>query len=210
MKLAAIVLTSALVPTAAALAAPAAAADANLFGNYTFAAEDGESATWSLAPCPEDSPGCVRVAEFGNSKRAPWSGEAHAAVGSWILFVEQPDAILCDDGTSVPGRNTYSWDSTSLAGSVSIITHGACGAKPASLSIPFRLTKTGSPVQYPTAPVDTGPLAPAAPPAPAAPVGPVGALPAESSAGEVAIPVIPPTGQQLTEAEIAQPGDAGR
>ena len=125
----------------------------------------------------------MRVAEFGNSKRAPWSGEAHAAVGSWILFVNQPDAILCGDGTSAPGRNTYSWDAVTLAGNVSIITHGECGAKPGSLSSPFRLTKTGSPAQYPSAPADAAPPTPASPPVPAVPAAPVGALPAESAAG---------------------------
>lgn len=157
------------------LACPAAA-EPSAVGTYTFTAEDGESATWNLTPCVGNTPGCVRVSETGNSKRAPWSGEAHYSVGSWILFVQQSDAILCDDGTSAPGQNTYSWDNATLSGNVSIFNAGACGAEPGSLSIPFRLAKTGSV----PAPVDAAPPAPAAPAAPdaaeaapAAPAGPV-------------------------------------
>ena len=85
-------------------------------------------------------------------------------MGSWILFVDQSDAILCNDGTSVPGRNNYSWDATSLSGYASIFSGGACNAAPQSLAIPFKLTKTGSgPIQYPTEPVEAQPYVPPAP-----------------------------------------------
>mgnify|MGYP000972661759 CR=1 FL=1 len=135
---------AALAAATLACAAPAAAADAGIFGTYAFAADDGETATWTLAPCADDAPGCVRVSETGNAKRAPWSGDAHWSVGSLILFVQQPDAILCADGSSVPGRNTYSWDGASMSGSASIITNGACDVKSEALSIPFRLTRIGA------------------------------------------------------------------
>lgn len=205
MKPTAIALMSAVLIGGVVAASPAAADDPTVMGTYTFEAEDGESATWILTPCAGDAPGCARVAEAGNSKRVPWAGEAHYSVGSWILWVQQPDAILCEDGSAVPGRNTYAWDNATLAGSVSILSNGACGAEPESLSIPFRLTKTGTgPVQYPTAPIDAQPLAPALSEtiAPAAPANP---LPAESPAS-APVPVIPPSGDQLTEAEVAQPG----
>lgn len=186
-----------------------AAADPDLFGAYTFEAEDGESATWTLTPCAGNADGCVRVAETGNAKRAPWSADAHISVGSWILLVQQPDAILCEDGSAAPGLNTYSWDAVSLSGSASLFSNGACGAGPESLSIPFTLTRTGAgPVQYPTAPVDVEPYVPQdSVPAGSPSPPPAGTLPAESPAGEVAVPaVIPPARDQLTEAEVAQPG----
>jgi hypothetical protein len=195
--------------------APPAAAEPDVMGAYTFEAEDGESATWTMAPCAGNNPGCVRVSETGNSKRAPWSAEAHLSVGSWIMFAAQPDAILCKDGSAVPGVNTYSWDATTLSGSASILSKGACGTEPASISIPFALTKTGAgPVQYPNAPVDVEPLAPIPPAAAAVPMAPPppGPLPAEAPPAEVATPpvVAPPAGQ-LTEAEVAEPGfNAGR
>ena len=188
---------TALAACGVAWAAPAAA-DPEVFGTYTFVADDGESATWMLTPCADNAPGCVRVSETGNSKRAPWSGDAHWSVGSLILFVQQPDAILCEDGPAAPGMNTYSWDGASMSGSVSILTNGACGKKAASLSIPFKLTRLGAAeMQTPPAPPaaaapGAAPTAPAVPqemaPAPAAPLaaestaGPVGAPPATATA----------------------------
>jgi hypothetical protein len=125
-------------------AAPAGAADPDIFGTYSFTADNGESATWLLSPCADSPPGCARVAASGNAMRAPWTAEAHFSVGSWILLVQQPDAIRCEDGTTVPGMNTYSWDAASLAGNASILTRGACGATTANLSIPFRLARLGA------------------------------------------------------------------
>lgn len=201
---------SALVLAGVATASPATAADPSVFGTYTLESEDGESATWNLAPCAADGPGCVRVSETGNTNRAPWSADAHLSVGSWIMFVPQPDAIRCEDGTAVPGVNTYSWDAAALTGSVSILSRGACGTKPASISIPFALTKTGTgPVQYPTAPIDVEPLLPDPSPAAAAPIAPpppAGPLPAEAPVAEVAPAVVSAPAAQLSEAEVAEPG----
>lgn len=181
----------------AVTAAIPAAADSDVFGTYAFTAEDGETATWTLTPCAGDAPGCVRVSETGNAKRAPWSGDAHWSVGSVILFVEQPDAILCEDGSSVPGRNTYSWDGASMSGSASIITNGACGVESTALSIPFRLNRIGAAEAGPPPAPAPGPAAAAAPgaPAPAPEPAPPPAAPlaAESTAGPAqATPAPPP------------------
>lgn len=196
-------LTVASVMAAEALAGSAhAAADPGIFGVYAFTAEDGEHATWTLTPCADDVPGCVRVAETGNAKRAPWSGDAHWSVGSLILFVQQPDAILCEDGPAVPGTNTYSWDGASMSGSASILSNGACGTKTNSLSIPFTLTRVGPAELRPPAPPAESPASPAQPslpppaavesPAPAAPQdgvpAPTAPLAAESTATGPAAP----------------------
>ena len=190
------------------LAGPAIA-DPNPLGTYTFEGADGEMATWTLAPCADPADNCVQVSETGNAKRAPWTGTAYVTVGSWIMFVDQPDAILCSDGSSVPGVNNYSWDATSLAGYVSINTPGACGEGASSLAIPFQLTPTGSPVEYPTGPVQNVPDVPppAAPPAaPGAAPAPA-PMPAETDPAIVATPsVLAPPPFELTEAEVALPG----
>jgi len=190
-----------------ALAGPATA-DPNPLGGYTFEAEDGESATWTLTPCADPADNCVQVAETGNSKRAPWTGTALVTVGSWIMFVNQPDAILCGDGSSVPGVNNYSWGASTLSGYASINTAGACGNPPESLAIPFRLTPTGSPVLYPTAPIYDAPLTPpAAEPPVASGTTPAAPMPAESDPALVATPeIIAPAPFELTEAEVALPG----
>ena len=179
--------------------AATAAADSDVFGTYAFAAEDGENATWTLTPCADNAPGCVRVSETGNSKRAPWSGDAHWSVGSLILVVQQPDAILCQDGPPAPGMNTYSWEGSSLSGSASIITNGACGTKSASLSIPFKLSRIGAAeAQVPAGPpaAAQGPPPPSAGVAPATPpppqeTAPAPPLAAESTAGPAGAPPAP-------------------
>jgi len=193
-----------------AVAGPAAAAPGAL-GGYTFEGEDGESATWTLTACADAGDNCVQVAETGNSKRAPWTGTAFVTVGSWIMFVNQPDAILCDDGSSVPGVNNYSWNNDNLSGYASINTVGACGKGAESLAIPFQLTRTGDAILYPDAPIyDAPPAPPAAEPPPAAPEGapaPAAPMPAESDAAIVATPeIIAPPPLELTEAEVASPG----
>jgi hypothetical protein len=190
------------------LAVPANAADAHALGTYTFEAEDGESATWTVSPCADpDDDHCVFVQSTGSGKRAPWAGNAYWTVGSWILFVNQPDAILCGD-SSLPGLNNYSWDATALTGYTSINTvEGDCGAAAESVAIPFTLTKTGSgPIQYPNAPVYSAPDV--APPITAeAPASTGGAMPAEQDPSIVATPAqIPNLSDPLTEAIVAEPG----
>ncbi len=174
-------------------AAPAGAADQDVFGTYSFTADNGESSTWLLSPCADNPPGCARVTASGNAQRAPWNAEAHFSVGSWILFVQQSDAIRCEDGTTVPGMNTYSWDAASLAGNASILTHGACGATTANLSVPFRLARLGAaetppapsaPAAQAPAPLSTPPPLPPAPSTPLAAESPATApAPAAAPAG---------------------------
>ena len=190
------------------LAGPASA-DPNPLGTYTFEAADGEKATWVLAPCADPADNCVQVSETGNAMRAPWTGTAYVTVGSWIMFVNQPDAILCSDGSSVPGVNNYSWSADSLAGYASINTPGACGEGPSSLALPFQLTRSGDPVVYPTGPVenmlDVPP--PAAPPAAPGTAPAPAPMPAETDPAIVATPsVLAPPPFELTEAEVALPG----
>ena len=105
-----------------------------MFGTYSFAAEDGENATWAMTPCaenPRDASGSPRPERQAN----PLGRRCALVGGSLILVVEQPDAILCEDGSSVPGVNTYSWDGATLSGNASILTNGACGPSPVC---PFR------------------------------------------------------------------------
>jgi hypothetical protein len=196
-----------LVIAGSAVAGPVRA-DPNPLGGYTFEAEDGESATWTLTACLEPADNCVQVAETGNSRRAPWTGTAYVTVGSWIMFVNQPDAILCDDGSSVPGVNNYSWSGDSLSGYASINTAGVCGRPPESLAIPFQLTRSGNAVEFPDAPVYDTPIVPqeAPPPVPqeAAPA------PAEPAPAPMPAEAEPPTvegfNEPITPAEAGLPG----
>lgn len=213
MNLTRLMMVSALAAGAAGigLAGPASAADPNALGTYTFEAEDGESATWTVSPCSDpDDDHCVFVSSTGSGSRAPWSANAYWTVGSWILFVPQSDAVLCGDGGSAPGVNNYSWDATAMTGYMSINTaEGDCGAEAESLAVPFVLTKTGSgPVLYPTAPIYEGPeVAMPAPVGGGAPAPQSGPMPAEQDPSIVATPQqIPNLSDPLTEAIVSEPG----
>jgi hypothetical protein len=199
------------------LAAPALAeaptapmADPKALGTFTFEGEDGEGATWTVTPCAVDTVNCVHVAETGNSLRAPWEADAYLTVGSWILFVGQPDAVRCGDGATAPGINNYSWDGDSLTGYASITDASGCGTAPENLALPFALTKTGGgPIQYPTAPVDIEPYIVNIPEpyVPGAAEAPPAQVPTETDPALRATPsVIAPPAGELTEAEVAEPG----
>lgn len=179
-------------------------ADPAPLGSYTFEAEDGEAATWNLTPCLEPADNCVQVSETGSSKRAPWTGTAYVTVGSWIMFVSQPDAILCDDGSSVPGVNNYSWSDDNLSGYVSINTAGVCGRPPESLAIPFQLTRSGAAVEFPDAPVYDAPIVPqeAQPPV----TQETAPAPAEPLPAEAKPPTVEGFEEPLTPAEVGLPG----
>ena len=87
---------------------------------------------------------CLRVAETGG-KFAPWEGEAHSSVGYWTMSVERPDAMSCDDGSTLPSKVTYWWNGATLEGQMGFFYPGGCGDAPAkSLSAPFTLTKIGA------------------------------------------------------------------
>lgn len=126
---------------AVGFAAPAHAADPNVIGTFEFKA-GGVSSTWALTPCADDTDHCVHVASTGMAGQQPFSGDAFWSVGSWILQVEQPDAITCNDGSAHPGLMTYSWDAATFTGWAGIYNSGVCDGKPGSIAAPFTLTRT--------------------------------------------------------------------
>lgn len=179
---------------AVGLAIPASATDGitqNAVGTYKFEGKSVGTRTWTAAPCADDAPQCIRVSEFKGKDTDPgkalWSGNAYWQVGSWIMFVEVPDAVKCKDGTTHTVRINYSWDAVENTGWRSFNDPGICGGKAKSVATPFELTRLGPPppppapaelppppapveVPPPPAPGEAPPLPPAAaevPPAPA-------------------------------------------
>ncbi len=129
--------------SAAGFAGTAHAADPNAVGNYQFQAGT-VTADWTATPCVNDDDHCVHISSAGWKGQQPWNGDAFWSVGSWILFVDQPDAITCNDGSMHPGRMTYSWDAATLTGWASIFNGGVCGGKPQTIAAPFTLTRLGA------------------------------------------------------------------
>lgn len=127
--------------TTMGFAAPAHAADPNAVGTFAFKAGNVGS-TWVMTPCADDTNHCVHVASSGMPGQQPWNADAFWSVGSWILKVEQADAISCDDGVQHSGLMTYSWDATTFQGWAGIYNPGVCDGKAGSIAAPFTLTRT--------------------------------------------------------------------
>ncbi len=127
---------------AVGFASPASADDFS--GTYTI--DYGEdTATWTVIPCENDEQPfvqCVHVSESG-SQLAPWQADAHWSVGSWSLFAERPDVLVCGDESKHPARATYALDATTLEGWISIFDNKVCGDEPRTLYAPITVTKTG-------------------------------------------------------------------
>lgn len=142
-------MTAAAVAATFAVVIPTGSAQADdIGGTYTVNVDDGTTQTWTVTPCDGDLDQqpfvqCVRVAESGG-QGTPWEGEAHWSVGSWIMFVERPDAIVCDDGRVFPGKVTYSWDAATLSGWVSDYYRGVCDKPRGNLAVPLTLNKVAT------------------------------------------------------------------
>ena len=105
------------------------------------------------------------IGAFGSPSPAEdlpgWSAEAHWQVGSWIMFVDEPAAVVCDDGTEHNMRVNYSWDAAADSGSRSFLDTGICDGEAQSVSAPYTLTRLGPPPAPP--PVEVPPPPPLAP-----------------------------------------------
>lgn len=120
------VLAAALTPVAAAmLMAPTATAGMKL-GNYEVMSNRWTDASWvwTVYPCenydqydtPTDDCALVRAIprpKFG----AYYGGEAHLVDGRWSFTADVPDGLRCP-GYALPTKDTYTWDTNSLAGGV--------------------------------------------------------------------------------------------
>jgi hypothetical protein len=137
--------------TVAAVAlAPVARAEMP-FGNYALQIDgryDFHTWSWSIGPCLGSPVGCVHVSPQG-MPAARWfeySGDAPLANGQYTLTVDVPDGLRCDNvyyGPIIPTHDVYSWDATTLAGSLeSSFATGCDGAPAGTNNYPFTLSRT--------------------------------------------------------------------
>jgi hypothetical protein len=141
-------LCAALIVLAGAAVGLASPACADLSGTYNYASNEGTTATWTITPC---GAGCANVASTDRTDGAgkhysPWNGTAELSGGTWNLTIAQPDAITCySDGSIVPGLAIFSWDATTLSGTLideAPTPGGACGNPPGSTTPPIAFTLT--------------------------------------------------------------------
>jgi len=132
---------------AAALAiAPVARAEIPV-GNYELqivGRYDFHTWLWAITPC---SGGCVHVSAIPRpiAKAFGYDGAAQLADGHYTLIVDVPDGLRCGDvyyGPTVPTHDTYSWDGTTLAGSLTSSFAAGCDGAPAGTNTyPFTLSR---------------------------------------------------------------------
>lgn len=134
--------------------APVAHADM-LFGNYELEIAgryDFHTWVWSITQCHStDSlasvPRCAHVNAIARpvAKAFDYQGDAQLADGRYTLMVDVPDGLRCGDvyyGPTIPTHDVYSWDATTLAGSLdSSFTTGCNGAPAGTYTYPFTLSR---------------------------------------------------------------------
>jgi len=138
--------------TVAAVAlAPAARAES--LGNYKLNIEgryDFHTWLWATSPCGTSlkSPeGCVHVIGIAQpvAKAFNYQGDAWLANGRYTLAVDVPDGLRCGDvyyGPVITTHDVYSWDATTLAGSLdSSFATGCDGAPAGTYTYPFTLVR---------------------------------------------------------------------
>ena len=114
-------------------------------GVYQIAYDDGTVETWTAIPC---GPGCAEVdqGQFGLVK-STINGQAQLEGTTWKLVVRRPDAVTCEDGSQYEGTSTWTWDATTLKGSLAGNQMVDACDKPAGTELeelPFALTKQSS------------------------------------------------------------------
>ena len=126
--------------------APVARADMPL-GNYELLITgryDFHTWVWAISSCSGE---CVQVNAIPRpvAKGFEYKGNAQLANGRYTLTVDVPDGLRCGDiyyGPVIPTRDTYSWDATTLAGSLdSSFATGCDGAPGGTYTYPFTLSR---------------------------------------------------------------------
>nr|WP_231127979.1 hypothetical protein [Mycobacterium colombiense] len=134
--------------TVAATACPPIAWAAMPFGNYDLHVEgryDFHTWLWAITACPGG--GCVHVNAIARpvAKAFPYVGDARLVDGQYVLTVDVPDGLRCDDiyyGPTVPTHDIYTWDPATLAGSLQSSFDAGCHGAPAgSYTYPFTLSR---------------------------------------------------------------------
>lgn len=129
MKLSKIGAVTAALMAAATLLAPPSSAAMQL-GNYDLQTNRYSDASWLwyISACiPEKSTDCVQIGARPRLQRyAYYGGKAFLGPDNrYTLTVDVPDGLLCP-GQRLPTRETYSWDATSLVGTIDSVYNVGC------------------------------------------------------------------------------------
>lgn len=145
----AVLFSAMLMPAGLILASPANAAlhighyNAEIDGRYDFH-------TWvfGFTSCnpPDGVNECANVSAnpMPIAKAFQWYAHAYQANGTYTLTVDVPDGLRCGDvyyGPVLPTHDTYTWDATTLTGTLRSVFAAGCDNAPGELTYPFRLVR---------------------------------------------------------------------
>ena len=138
-------LSAAVVFASVAVAAAVPAwADAALNGTYNLAWNDGDQSVWVITSTCDTPSSCVaHVASDSSNGLSTWNGAARLANGLWSMAIDKPEGWLCNDGSKAPAHNEYSWDASTLSGTLAVNTGAICGVGPQTQTFTFTMSKVG-------------------------------------------------------------------
>lgn len=138
-------LIGALLAICAIISAPTTKADMAM-GNYNLNIADRydfHTWIWAIRRCTGS---CVTVGALPQpiAKAFEYQGTAQLADGHYTFVVDVPDGLRCGDvyyGPIVATHDVYTWDATTLIGSLQSSFDAGCDGAPGSLTYPFTLTR---------------------------------------------------------------------
>lgn len=132
----------------AVMSAPSSQAE-TFFANYQLLVPqryDFHTWTWAVSHCIPAAPDCrtISAIPMPTAKAFEYVGQAHLTDGRYTLAVEVPDGLRCGNvyyGPTVATRDIYSWDATTLHGTLSSSFAAGCDGAPGVLTYPFSLVR---------------------------------------------------------------------
>lgn len=131
---------------------PKAWAVANPIGNFNLIIPDRtdfHTWIWSITACPNNDPpvpDCVQVNGIAqpNAKAFNYSGQARLSNGRYSATVDDPYGLRCGNvyyGPTAPTHDVYSWDSTTLTGTLESSFDVGCDGAAGMLTYPISLAR---------------------------------------------------------------------
>ena len=126
---------------------PPALARADMhIGNYNLIIPDRtdfHTWIWTISYC---SGGCVQVNAVAQpvARAFTYKGDAALGDGHYTLAVDVPDGLRCGNvyyGSTIATHDVYTWDATTLGGTLSSAFDAGCDGRPGTLNYPFTLTR---------------------------------------------------------------------
>lgn len=122
----------------------------SFFANYQLVLSDRHDFhtwTWAVSHCVPAAADCAHIHAIPMpvAKAFEYSGDARLAGGRYTLTVDVPDGLRCGNGyygPVIPTRDVYSWDATTLQGTLtSSFAAGCDGAPSGVLAYQFALVR---------------------------------------------------------------------